>query len=71
MNNIALELKNKKILISLLLTTSEKSSQQGFIAELYLFFTHYSFLLDKATELKNSCVVKTSKLSAPQGNEAR
>ena len=59
---------HQKILISLLLTTSEKSTQQGFIAELYLFFIRYTFLLEQSSNTKNSCASKTPQLNVPQGN---
>jgi len=59
---------HQKILISLLLTTSEKSTQQGFIAELYLFFIRYLFLFEQSSNKNKSRVQKTSQLNAPQGN---
>ncbi len=59
---------HQKILISLLLTTSEKSIQQGFIAELYLFFIRYLFLFEQSSNKNKSCVAKTPQFNAPQGN---
>ena len=59
---------HQKILISLLLTTSEKSTQQGFIAELYLFFIRYLFLFEQSSNKNKSRVQKTSQLNVPQGN---
>ena len=62
------KLAHQNILISLLLTTSEKSTQQDFIAELALFFIRYTFLLEQSSNTKNSCASKTPQLNAPQGN---
>ena len=59
---------HQKILISLLLTTSEKSTQQGFIAELYLFFIRYLFLFEQSSNKNKSCAVKSSQFPTPQGN---
>jgi len=63
-----LELKNKKILISLLVITSELSTRQGFVTDLFLFLLRYPFLLNNASNTQNSRVQKTPQLNAPQGN---
>ena len=63
-------LKQKKIqpLTLLLVTTSEQTSGLNDIAELYLFFIRYSFLLNDMSKPQNSRVQKTPQFPTPQGN---
>ncbi len=68
MNNKAMKLENKKFLFSLLITTSEQISQADSISDLFIFLLRYSFMLNDATNTKNSCASKTPQLNAPQGN---
>ncbi|MEE3313027.1 MAG: hypothetical protein VZR56_02595 [Treponema sp.] len=68
MNSKAMKPKDKRFLISLLVTISEQSKQQDFIAELDPFFICYSFLLNDTSKPQNSCAPKTPQFSTPQGN---
>ena len=68
MDNTALELKNKKILTSLLVTTSELSTRQDTVTDLFLFLLRYSFLLNDTSKPQNSCDPKTPQFPTPQGN---
>ncbi len=62
------KLVHRNILTSLLITTSEQSTRQGFIVELALFFVRYTFLREQSSNNQNSGVQKTPQLNAPQGN---
>ena len=68
MNSKAMKPKDKRFLISLLVTISEQSKQQDFIAELDPFFICYSFFLNDTSKPQNSCAPKTPQFSTPQGN---
>ena len=59
---------HQKILISLLLTTSELSTRQDTVADLFFFLLRYSFLLNNTSNPQNSRGLKTPQLNAPQGN---
>ena len=61
-------LAHQNILIPMLLTTSEQSTQQDTIADLFIFLLRYSFMLNDATNTKNSCDQKTPQFPTPQGN---
>ncbi len=60
--------KDKRFLISLLVTTSEQSTRQGFVTDLFLFLLRYPFLLNNASKTQNSRGLKTPQLNVPQGN---
>ena len=68
MNSKAMKPKDKRFLISLLVTTSEQSTRQGFVTDLFLFLLRYPFLLNNASKTQNSCGLKTPQLNVPQGN---
>ena len=68
MNTRASNMKKANILNFLLVTTSEQSTRQGFVTDLYLFLLRYSFLLKDTSKPQNSCDQKTPQLNAPQGN---
>ena len=52
----------------LLVTTSEQSTRQGFVTDLFLFLLRYPFLLNNASKTQNSRVQKTPQFPTPQGN---
>ena len=58
----------KHPLTLLLATTSQQSTRQGFVADLFLFLLRYPFLLNNASKTQNSRGLKTPQLNAPQGN---
>ena len=68
MNRCEMRLKNKKILTSLLVTTSELSTRQDTVTDLFLFLLRYPFLLNNKSNTQNSRVQKTPQLNVPQGN---
>ena len=62
------KLAHRNILTSLLVTTSEQSTRQGLVTDLFLFLLRHSFLLNDVTKPQNSRFQKTPQLNAPQGN---
>ncbi len=62
------KLAHRNILTSLLITTSEQSTRQGFVTDLFLFLLRYPFLLNNASKTQNSRGLKTPQLNVPQGN---
>ena len=68
MNRCEMRLKNKKILTSLLVTTSELSTRQDTVTDLFLFLLRYPFLLNNASKTPNSRGLKTPQFPTPQGN---
>ena len=62
------KLAHRNILTSLLITTSEQSTRQDTVADLFLFLLRYPFLLNNTSNTQNSCGLKKPQLNAPQGN---
>ena len=54
------KLAHRNILTSLLLTSSEQSTRQGFVTDLFLFLLRYTFLLNNASNTQNSCAEKNA-----------
>jgi len=62
------KLVHRNILISLLVITSELSTNQDTVADLFFFLLRYPFLLNNKSNTQNSRVQKTPQLNVPQGN---